>query len=100
MRSLHFGSAMIDTITLIAPENIEQATFSNGARSFLMLEAGRKVPATGITSHVGGGACNTGVGLARRGWQPAVRAKVGDVINAGAIRAHLAGHGVEDRLVG
>ena len=61
MKSLHFGSAMIDIITLVASENIEQATFTNGAQSFLMLEAGRKLPAQSITTHVGGGGCNTAV---------------------------------------
>lgn len=99
MKSLHFGSAMIDIIALVASENIERASFSNDGKSFLMLEAGRKVPAQSITTHVGGGACNTGVSLARRGWDAAVLAKVGDDLNASAVRDHLARNGATDRLV-
>ncbi|MEO0821730.1 MAG: carbohydrate kinase family protein [Pseudomonadota bacterium] len=90
---------MIDIICIVAAENIEQMSFSNNARSFLMLEAGRKVPAQSISTHVGGGACNTAVALARRGWQSAVLARVGRDHNAGAVRAHLAANGVAaDRL--
>ena len=99
MKSIHFGSAMIDIITLVAPENIERATFSNDEKSFLMLETGRKLPAESITTHVGGGACNTGVSLARRGWDAAVQAKVGDDLNASAIRAHLTENGLIDQMV-
>ena len=99
MKSLHFGSAMIDIITLVAPEDIERATFSNDGKAFLMLETGRKIPALSITTHVGGGACNTAVSLARREWQASVRAKVGDDLNASAIREHFQRNGVIDRLV-
>ncbi|MEO1493530.1 MAG: carbohydrate kinase family protein [Pseudomonadota bacterium] len=99
MKSLHIGSAMIDIITLVASENIERATFSNDGKSFLMLEAGRKLVAEQITSHVGGGACNTAVSLARRGWHSGVLAKVGDDLNAAEIRQHLAENDVADRLM-
>ncbi len=99
MRSIHFGSAMIDIITLVAPEDIERATFSNDGKAFLMLEAGRKVPAQSISTHVGGGACNTAVSLARRGWNADARAKVGDDLNAAAVRAHLKENAVSDRLI-
>lgn len=94
MRSLHFGSATIDIICIIAAENIERMTFTNEGKSFLMVEAGRKVPAQSITEHVGGGACNTAVSLARRGWRPAVLAKTGDDLNAEAVRAHLEANGI------
>ncbi len=89
MRSLHVGSAMIDIITLIASENIERATFTNDGKAYLMLETGRKVGAESITSHVGGGACNTAVSLARLGWDTAVLAKLGNDLNAMAVREHL-----------
>lgn len=98
-RSLHFGSAVIDIITLVASEDIERLTLSNEGASFLLLEVGRKVPAKSITTHVGGGACNTAVSLARRGWGTAVLARVGDDLNASAIRAHLATNSVQDRLI-
>lgn len=99
MRSLHFGSAVIDIITLVASKNIEQATFSNDDRSFLMLEAGRKLPAQSITTHVGGGACNTAVSMARRGWTAGVRAKVGDDLNASAVRQHLSQNAINDEMI-
>ncbi|HET7410372.1 MAG TPA: PfkB family carbohydrate kinase, partial [Paracoccaceae bacterium] len=89
MRSLHIGSAMIDTVTLVAPEDIERASFTNDGRSYLMLESGRKIPARSIEWHVGGGACNTAVSLARRGWRPAVLAKTGDDAAADQVRGHL-----------
>jgi ribokinase len=94
MKSLHAGSAMIDIICIVAAENIERMTFSNEGKSFLMVETGRKVAAESITSHVGGGACNTAVSLARRGWQAAVLAKTGGDLNAGAVREHLEANGV------
>ncbi len=100
MKSLHAGSAMIDIICIVAAENIERMTFTNEGKSFLMVEAGRKVVAESITTHVGGGACNTAVSLARRGWQAAVLAKTGDDLNAGEVREHLAANGVAtDRMI-
>ena len=94
MKSLHVGSAMIDIICIVAAGNIERMTFSNEGKSFLMVETGRKVAAESITSHVGGGACNTAVSLARRGWQAAVLARTGDDLNASAVRQHLEANGV------
>jgi sugar/nucleoside kinase (ribokinase family) len=99
MRSLHIGSAMIDTVTLVAPEDIERASFTNDGKSYLMLETGRKVPAKSITWHVGGGACNTAVSLARRGWRAAVTAKTGDDPAAEEVRRHLDAEGIEARLI-
>jgi sugar/nucleoside kinase (ribokinase family) len=91
---------MIDIICIVAAENIERMTFSNEGKSFLMVETGRKVAAESITTHVGGGACNTAVGLARRGWRAAVLAKTGDDLNAGAVREHLEVNRVScDRLI-
>ena len=100
MKSLHAGSAMIDTICIVAAENIERMTFTNEGKSFLMVEAGRKVVAESITTHVGGGACNTAVSLARRGWQAAVLAKTGDDRRGETVREHLAANGVAtDRMI-
>ncbi|MEO1317182.1 MAG: carbohydrate kinase family protein [Pseudomonadota bacterium] len=95
-RSLHVGSAMIDIICIVEEQHIERLSFSNDAKSFLMLETGRKVPAQSISTHVGGGACNTAVSLARRGWDAAVLGRAGDDLNAGAVREHLAKNGVSD----
>ncbi len=94
MRSLHVGSAMIDIICIVAAENIERMTFTNEGKAFLMVETGRKLAAESITNHVGGGACNTAVGLARRGWRTEVLAKTGDDLNADAVREHLELNGV------
>jgi sugar/nucleoside kinase (ribokinase family) len=100
MKSLHVGSAVIDVICIVAAENIERMTFTNEGKSFLMVETGRKVSAQSITTHVGGGACNTAVSLARRGWQAAVLAKTGDDLNAEEVREHLEEYGVAtDRLI-
>jgi ribokinase len=99
-KSLHVGSAMIDIICIIAAENIERMTFSNEGKSFLMVEAGRKVAAESITSHVGGGACNTAVSLARRGWQATVLAKTGTDLNAEAVAEHLVANDIAtDHLI-
>ena len=99
MRSLHFGSAMVDTIALIATEDIERLTLSNEGVSFLLVETGRKLPALSITTHVGGGACNSAVSLRRRGWRSTVLAKVGRDLNASAVREHLSRCGVEKTLI-
>ncbi|MEM6624789.1 MAG: carbohydrate kinase family protein [Pseudomonadota bacterium] len=99
MRSLHFGSAMVDIITLVASDEIERLTLSNEGAAFLLLETGRKVPARSITTHIGGGGCNTAVSLARRGWTAEVCAKIGDDLNAAAVRAHLADNHVADGLI-
>jgi sugar/nucleoside kinase (ribokinase family) len=99
MKALTFGSAMIDVITIVDPVNIERMSLQNDDKSFLLLEQGRKVAAKSITTHVGGGGCNTAVSLARRGWRAAVAAKVGADLNAGAVTEHLEAKGVSaDRL--
>jgi ribokinase len=85
---------MIDIICIVAAENIERMTFTNEGKSFLMVEAGRKVAAESITSHVGGGACNTAVSLSRRGWQATVLAKTGTDLNAEAVAEHLEANAV------
>lgn len=99
MRSLHIGSAMIDTVTLVASEDIERASLTNDGRSYLMLESGRKIPARSIDWHVGGGACNTAVSLARRGWSASVLAKTGDDAAADEVRRHLTAEAIEDRMI-
>jgi len=99
LKSIHFGSVTVDTIVLVDSYEIERLTLSNEGASFLLLETGRKVPTESITSHVGGGGCNTAVSLARRGWRTEVRAKVGRDLNADAVRDHLKANAVDARLV-
>jgi sugar/nucleoside kinase (ribokinase family) len=94
------GSAMIDVITIVDSDRIERMTLVNEHKSFLWLEAGRKIPARSISSHVGGGACNTAVSYARRGWQVEAMVRVGRDLNGEAVRQHLAREGVGIGRVG
>ncbi|MGF1658865.1 MAG: carbohydrate kinase family protein [Rubrimonas sp.] len=100
MKAVTIGSATIDVITIVDPELIEQMTLVNEHKSFLWLEAGRKIPARSIVSHVGGGACNTAVSLARRGgWEVSALSRTGHDLNGAAVREHLEAEGVGlDRL--
>ncbi len=100
MRAVTIGSATIDVITIVDPERIEQMSLVNQHKSFLWLEAGRKIPARSITTHVGGGACNTAVSFARRGgWRVSALSRLGRDLNGAAVREHLEREGVGlDRL--
>ena len=66
MKVLTVGGAMIDTIAIIASDRIERMTMKNADNSFLLIEEGRKTEATEISTHVGGGAVNAAVAMARR----------------------------------
>ncbi|MCI4661154.1 MAG: carbohydrate kinase family protein [Neomegalonema sp.] len=99
LRATVIGSAMIDIIAVIAPENIERITTQNAGASFLLLEQGRKIPAQGIETHIGGGGCNVAVSLARRGWDTRLLCKTGDDLNAGAVLEHLRRNGVDEAAV-
>jgi len=99
MKAVTVGSAVIDIITIVAPENIERMTLENDGKSYLLLEQGRKVPAQSITTHVGGGACNAAVALARMGFDAAVRAKVGADLNALKVHDHLDEQKVSHQLL-
>jgi sugar/nucleoside kinase (ribokinase family) len=95
MKAVTIGSATIDVITIVDPDRIEQMTLVNEHKSFLWLESGRKIPARSITSHVGGGACNTAVSFARRGgWDASALSRIGHDLNGSAVREHLAREGV------
>jgi sugar/nucleoside kinase (ribokinase family) len=94
MKAVTIGSALIDIITIVDAERIERMTLMNEHKSFLWLEAGRKIPARSITTHVGGSACNAAVAFARRGWAVEAMAKLGDDLNAEQIRQHLSRDGV------
>jgi sugar/nucleoside kinase (ribokinase family) len=94
MKAVTIGSATIDVITIVEPDRIERMTLVNEHKSFLWLESGRKIPASSITTHVGGSACNSAVGLAKRGWDVETMAKTGDDLNAKEVRQHLEKAGV------
>ncbi len=99
MKAVAIGSAIIDVITVVDPERIERMTLVNDNKSYLWLETGRKIPAASIGTHVGGGACNAAVCFARLGWDAAALTRVGQDLNAQAVREHLAREGVAtDRI--
>lgn len=88
-KALAAGSVMIDTIAVIADDDIERVTMKNLSASFLMMEQGRKVDAENITNHVGGGGANVSVSLARQGLSVDLLGVVGRGINASRARAAL-----------
>ncbi|MEM6491624.1 MAG: carbohydrate kinase family protein [Pseudomonadota bacterium] len=77
MRALCVGSATIDVIIIVADRDIERVSFANATQAFLMLEEGRKIEARTITRHLGGGAVNAAVGMARQGVDAGVFGKIG-----------------------
>ncbi len=93
------GSATVDIITVVADRDIERVTMANATASFLLLEQGRKIEAESITIHPGGGAINTGVCLARLGFQVAPLVKVGDDLNAAKVLETFESEGLSDALV-
>lgn len=99
MKAITLGSATVDIIATVADADIERMTLHNSTSSFLLLEPGRKVDASGIVTHTGGGAVNAAVSLARQGLDVAALIKVGDDHNAEKIVARLQEEGVSADLV-
>ncbi|MGE3917057.1 MAG: carbohydrate kinase family protein [Hyphomicrobiaceae bacterium] len=97
MKSLTVGSAMIDTIAIIASERIERMSMLNANASFLLLQEGSKTEAIDISTHCGGGAVNTAVGLARLGFDAATLVKLGQDQRAETILQRLMAEGVSPR---
>ncbi len=94
MKVLTIGGAMIDTIAIIDSGRIERMTMLNADSSFLLLEEGRKTEAQEVSTHVGGGAVNAAVAMARLGLDAAVLAKLGTDARADAILQRLEQEGV------
>jgi len=99
MKAVTVGSAVVDIITIVADADIERMTMQNVASSFLLLEQGRKIDAESISEHVGGGAVNTAVAMARLAAEVATLVKLGRDQNADRVLARLADEGVSERLV-
>lgn len=97
MKSLTVGSAMIDTIAIIASDRIERMTMLNADASFLLLQEGSKTEALEISTHCGGGAVNTAVALARLGFDASTIIKLGQDQRAEAVLARLMAEGVSPR---
>jgi ribokinase len=79
MKVLTIGGAMIDTIAIVDSGRIERMSMSNAHSSFLLLEEGRKTEAEEVSTHVGVGAVNVSVAMARLGLDVAVLAKLAGV---------------------
>ncbi len=99
MKILTIGSALIDTIAVIASERIERMVMRNADTSFLLLEEGRKSEAQEVSTHCGGGAVNTAVCMARLGHDVATLVKVGQDDRAETIMQRLSAEGVSTRYV-
>ena len=69
----------------------------NADSSFLLLEEGRKTEAIEISTHVGGGAVNAAVAMARLGLDVAALVKLGKDQRAETVLAHLLQEGVSTR---
>lgn len=98
-RAITVGSAVVDIIAVVANKDIERLTLQNTAASFLLLEPGRKIDADSISIHTGGGAVNTGVALARLGFDVTPLVKIGRDLNASKVLETFGTEGLDDRLV-
>ncbi|MEO0618680.1 MAG: carbohydrate kinase family protein [Pseudomonadota bacterium] len=94
MKVLTVGGAMVDTIAIIQSDRIERMTMRNADADFLLLEEGRKVEASQISTHVGGGAINAAVAMARQNHEVSALAKLGRDHRAELVSARLVEEGV------
>lgn len=99
LRALSVGSAMVDIIVLVASRSVERMTMHNATSSFLLLEQGRKIEAESITPHVGGGAVNAAVAMARLGCDSRALIKIGQDPNGESILERLAAETVDASAV-
>ena len=99
MKVLTVGSAMIDTIAIIASDSIERMSMRNAESSFLLLEEGRKTDALDVSTHCGGGAINAAVAMSRLGLDVATLVKLGRDARAEVILARLMEEKVSTRWV-
>lgn len=88
---------MIDSIAIIANDQIEHMSMRNAQSSFLLLEEGRKIEADQISQHCGGGAINTAVCLSRLGWDVATVIKLGQDQRADLVLRRLEAEAVSTR---
>lgn len=95
MKAITFGSAMIDIITVVSSESIEQLSLSNSNRQFLLVEPGRKVEAETITRHIGGGALNTAICFAKLGCEASPIVKMGEDVPRDYIVKNCVDHGLD-----
>lgn len=99
MKALTVGGAMVDTIAIIESDRVERMTMRNADTAFLLLEEGRKTEALEVSNHVGGGAVNAAVAMARLGLDVAVLVKLGRDARAEIVTTRLMEEGVSMRWV-
>jgi ribokinase len=98
MKVTTIGSAMIDSIAIVASERIERMAMRNAETSFLLLEEGKKIEADAISTHCGGGAVNAAVAYARLGHDVAALVKLGQDDRAEQVLRRLADERVSTRF--
>ncbi len=69
---------MVDIIAVLKSESIEQISLSNAHQQYLLVEPGRKVEASSITTNIGGGGLNTAASLSKLGCSVQPIVKTGD----------------------
>jgi len=99
MKAVTAGSAMVDIITIVADTDVERMTMHNATSSFLLLEQGRKIDAESITLHIGGGAVNAAVSMARLGADVGALIKIGKDLNGDRVMECLKQEGIASDLV-
>lgn len=99
MKALTVGGAMVDTIAIIESDRIERMQMRNADTAFLLLEEGRKTEALEVGSHVGGGAINVAVAMARLGHDVATLVMLGRDARAETVLQRLMDEGVSTRFV-
>lgn len=88
---------MVDIIAVLNSESIEQISLSNAHQQFLLVEPGRKVEASSITTHIGGGGLNTAVSLSKLGCKVTPIVKTGDDPSRDHVTEHCVTFGLETR---
>lgn len=86
---------MVDIIAVLQSESIEQISLSNAHQQFLLVEPGRKVEASSITTHIGGGGLNTAVSLSRLGCNVRPVAKTGNDASRDHVLDHCKAFGMD-----
>ena len=99
MKAITFGSAMVDIIAVLESSSIEQISFSNASEQFLLVEPGRKVEASSISTHIGGGGLNTAVSLARLGCDVFPIVKTGDDPSSDHVFEHCEANNIKTDLI-
>ena len=94
MRATTFGSAMVDIIAVLESDSIEQISLSNAHQQFLLVEPGRKIEASSISTHIGGGGLNTAVSLAKLGCSVTPVVKTGNDPSRDHVIDHCENHGL------